>query len=119
MNKHKDIIGEVHISTLDVNAELKGDLTFTGELHIKGRLEGNIVASMDSEGQLTLHAGCMVSGEVTAPYINISGVLTGNLFATEKLTLLAGAVVNGDVHYNKLEMHAGATVNGTLVPVDV
>lgn len=119
MKKTPGSAEKVNISTLDVDTEFKGDLMFTGELHVKGRLEGNVVASMESEGQLILHAGCIVSGEVTAPNISISGVLTGNLFATEKLTLHAGAIVNGDVHYNKLEMQAGATVNGTLVPVDV
>ncbi|MCK5727315.1 MAG: polymer-forming cytoskeletal protein [Thiotrichaceae bacterium] len=118
MKRSKAIVRNTHISTLDVDTELKGDLSFTGELHIKGRLDGNVISSMESHGQLILHTGSLVSGEITAPRIIISGMLTGNLFATEKLTLLSGAVVNGDVHYRSLEMQQGATVNGTLVPVD-
>ena len=113
-NKTNDTMA-VAASTIESDVELLGDLTFSHELHIKGRVNGNIVSALDSDGKLVLHQGSIISGEVRARYIYVAGQVVGNLFASKRLSLGGHSLVQGDVHYNELEMAKGASVNGMLV----
>lgn len=106
---------QLYISDFLEDVELLGDLSFTKELHIKGRVNGNVVSSVDSDGKLVLHSSGIINGEVRAPYVVVAGQVTGNLFAFKRLSLAEGSVVHGDVHYTEIEMQQGATVNGMLI----
>lgn len=114
MKKNNDIVATDEISDFMDDVELLGDLSFSRELHIKGRVNGNVVSSMDGKGKLVLHAGCVINGEVRASHVIVAGQITGNLFA-KRLSLAEGSIVHGDVHYGEIEMQQGATVNGVLV----
>ncbi len=115
MKKNNDPVSNKEVSDLLQDVELLGDLSFSKELHIKGRVNGNVVSSMDTEGKLVLHESCAVTGEVRAPYVIVAGQVTGNLFAFKRLSLANTSVIHGDVHYSELEMQQGATVNGMLI----
>jgi len=97
------------------NTELKGDLFFTGGLHIDGRVKGNVVAVDGTESALTLSNNGRVEGEVRVPYIVLNGEVVGDVYASEKIELAANAQIRGNVYYNLLEMAMGAEVNGSLV----
>lgn len=103
------------ISDFMDDVELLGDLSFSRELHIKGRVNGNVISSVDAKGKLVLHAGCVINGEVRASHVVVAGQVTGNLFAFKRLSLAEGSIVHGDVHYTEIEMQQGATVNGVLI----
>lgn len=115
MKKNSEQGLNVDVSDLMQDVEFLGDLSFSKELHIKGRVIGNIVSSMDTEGKLILHEGSVVKGEVRVPYLVVAGQVQGNLFAFKRLSLASGSVIHGDVHYTELEMQQGATVNGMLI----
>ncbi|MEE9351177.1 MAG: polymer-forming cytoskeletal protein [Thiotrichaceae bacterium] len=115
MKKDNSQASNMEVSDLMQDVELLGDLSFSKELHIKGRVNGNVVSSMDTEGKLVLHKSCVVNGEVRAPYVVVAGQVTGNLFAFKRLSLAEGSIIHGDVHYSEIEMQQGATVNGMLI----
>ncbi len=119
MKKNNDQDLSLHVSDLMQDVEFLGDLSFSKELHIRGRVIGNVVASMDSDAKLILHEGCMIQGEVRAPYVVVAGQVKGNLFAFRRLSLAEGSVIHGDVHYSEIEMQQGATVNGMLIAMGV
>jgi cytoskeletal protein CcmA (bactofilin family) len=115
MKQNNDDVSPLEISDFMEDVELLGDLSFSKELHIKGRVNGNVVSAADAKGKLVLHAGCVINGEVRASNVTVAGQVTGNLFAFERLSLAEGSVIHGDVHYKEIEMQQGATVNGVLV----
>src|SRR5690625_6325461 len=45
----------------------------------------------------------------------INGNVTGNVYSSKHVELAAKAVVEGNVHYQLIEMVKGAQVNGSLV----
>ncbi len=114
-NHDEDDVTETEISDFMDDVELLGDLSFSRELHIKGRVHGNVISSVDAKGKLVLHAGCVINGEVRASDVVVAGQVTGNLFAFKRLSLAEGSIIHGDVHYTEIEMQQGATVNGVLV----
>ena len=114
--KQKEDHGSLsEISDFMDDVELLGDLSFSKELHIKGRVNGNVISAVGAYSKLVLHEGCVINGEVRASHVIVAGQVTGNLFAFERLSLAEGSIVHGDVHYKEIEMQQGATVNGVLV----
>lgn len=95
--------------------ELSGDIKFSGGLHLDGKVIGNVSAE-DNEGSVLIVSDKgRVEGDVSVSYAVINGEVTGNVYATEKLELSGKARINGNVHYNLLEMASGAEVNGKMV----
>jgi cytoskeletal protein CcmA (bactofilin family) len=100
-------------SLISIGTIIKGDVRFTGTLHLDGRIEGAVIGEGNS-AVFTLSEHGQVQGEVRVPHAMINGQVTGNIFASERLELAMQARVIGDVRYNSLEMAAGAQVNGRI-----
>ena len=96
------------------SAEIRGDIIFSGGLHVQGRIEGNISVGTDG-GRLVVGDSGAVKGEIRVPDIVINGRVEGDVHATGKLELAEKAVIEGNVYYNLIEMVVGAQVNGKLV----
>jgi cytoskeletal protein CcmA (bactofilin family) len=92
---------------------IRGDVYFTGALHLDGRIDGSVVATSD-EALLTLSEQGQVDGEIRVPQAVINGHVTGNVAISGRLQLAALARIDGDLCYHTLEMAAGAQVNGHI-----
>ena len=101
-------------SLIAAGTEIRGDVQFSGRLHIDGKVEGSIRAE-DADAVLTLSNHAQVHGEIQAPHIIINGTVTGDVTAGERLELASNARVEGNVFYKVLEMSAGAQINGKMV----
>jgi len=93
---------------------IRGDVHFTGGLHLDGTIEGSITAE-GSDAVLTLSEHGRVIGEVRVSNAVVNGSVTGDIHAAERLELAGEARITGNVHYKVLEMAAGAQVNGKMV----
>ncbi len=97
--------------------EIVGDIHFSGELIIEGRVKGNIYAEDDSEALIRVAEKGAVEGEVCVPSAIVNGLVQGDLRSTNHLELAAKAVVVGSVYYNLIEMVMGSEVNGNLMHI--
>jgi cytoskeletal protein CcmA (bactofilin family) len=93
---------------------IRGDVRFTGALHMDGQVDGSIQADNGSEAVFTLSEHGRVAGEIRVPHAVINGTVKGDIHIGERLELAAQARVEGNVHYKVLEMAAGAQVNGKM-----
>ncbi|MGH8324132.1 MAG: bactofilin family protein [Steroidobacteraceae bacterium] len=106
------------ISTLIAeNTVIRGDVEFSGGLHLEGTVDGSICAD-GPDAVLTLSRNGRVNGEVRVSNMVVDGTVTGDVFVTERLELAANARIEGNVHYKLLEMTAGAQVNGKMLHQD-
>lgn len=101
-------------SLLEHDIEIVGDISFSGDLYLQGRINGNVVASLDSQAALYLQEGSEVIGEIRAPTIIAAGKVAGDMFASGRLSIKSTAEVVGNIHYTDLLMEQGASVNGVL-----
>ncbi|PRB79359.1 polymer-forming cytoskeletal protein [Pseudomonas sp. MYb185] len=92
-------------------AELRGNLRFSGAVQVDGRVIGNIDAD---EGLVSVTQEGYVEGIIKAPSVVINGVIVGDVHAFEHLQLDAEARVDGDLYYRFMEMVSGAQINGQL-----
>ena len=103
------------ISTLiAAGTTIRGDVHFSGGLHLEGAIEGSISAEGD-DAVLTLSEKGRVNGEVRVSNAVVNGTVHGDIFAGGRLELAGNARINGNVHYKVLEMAAGAQVNGQML----
>ncbi len=94
---------------------IAGDVNFTGGLHVEGKIKGNVVADGQGQNVLILSEKGIIEGDVKVPNLVLNGHVQGNVYAAQRLDLLAHTRINGNVYYNLLEMASGAEVNGNLV----
>ncbi|WP_269792779.1 polymer-forming cytoskeletal protein [Stenotrophomonas sp. Iso1] len=108
--------GELSVDALiGSQVEIRGDVVFSGGLYVDGRIIGKVVAAEGSEAMLTLAEHGYIEGEIRAAVVVLSGRMDGDVHATERVELTPSARVNGNVHYQVVEMNAGAQLNGRLV----
>jgi cytoskeletal protein CcmA (bactofilin family) len=101
-------------SLIGQNTEIKGDVIFTGGLHVDGKIVGNVSAE-EPGSLLTLSDHGVIEGEVRVPSIILNGEVKGDVHVGERVELAARGRVDGNVYYNLIEMAIGAEVNGKLV----
>ena len=94
---------------------IRGDVVFSGGLYVEGRIEGRVIAEEGAKAVLTLAEQGHIDGEVRASVVVLSGRMDGDVHAGERIELTPTARVNGNVHYQVVEMGAGAQLNGRLV----
>ena len=99
------------------NTEIVGDIHFSGELIIEGRVKGNICAEDDSAALIRVAENGAVEGEICVPSAVINGLIQGDLRSANHIELASKAVVVGNVYYNLIEMVMGSEVNGNLIHI--
>lgn len=92
-----------------------GDVYFTGELQLEGKVTGNIIAENEKEAKVVVADTGLVEGEIRAPIVVVNGKVLGNIYSTKHLELAAKGNVIGSVHYHSIEMVKGAQVNGNMI----
>ncbi len=100
-----------HAATLIAKGvKLEGDFASQGDVQIEGDVQGKISAA----GTLTVGAEATITADVTADEAVISGVLNGNLHITRQLVLHSGARIKGDIVAERISVEAGAVIDGRV-----
>lgn len=95
---------------------LHGNVDFNEGLRIDGEVQGDVKAD-SPHSILVISENARVHGKVRAGHVIINGEVRGPVHSDELLELQPKARVVGDVRYEVLEMHQGATVDGQLKPL--
>lgn len=93
-----------------------GDIGFADGLRVDGEVHGNLVATT-ADSLIVISEKARVLGEVKASHVIINGEVVGPVQATDLLEMQPKARVTGNVRYELLEMHQGATIDGELRPL--
>ena len=101
-------------ASLNRKLKIAGDVYFSGILHVECTVEGDLISD-DEKSTLILSDAGHIKGSVKAANVMVNGRIDGNVLANNKVELYEKSRINGDLHYNLLEMAVGAGVNGKLV----
>ena len=96
---------------------IQGELRFTEGLRIDGEVLGDVIAFGDGHSILVISEKARVVGKVKGGHVIINGVVHGPVHSTELLELQPKARIVGEVRYEVLEMHQGATIDGDMKPL--
>ena len=90
---------------------IEGRVVSEEHLTIDGQVKGTIEVGDHS---LKIGAGATVTADLTAKTITISGAVTGNVTASERVLLEPSGSVDGDIATPRFIMADGATVKGKV-----
>lgn len=96
---------------------IQGEIRFTEGLRIDGEVQGDVTAVGDGPSILVISEKACVTGKVSGGHVIINGAVNGPVQSRDLLELQPRAVIVGDVRYEVLEMHQGATIDGELRPI--
>jgi cytoskeletal protein CcmA (bactofilin family) len=94
-----------------VSGELRGD----EDVIVRGRVDGRVVLT----STFTIEEGAIVQADVEARVVLVSGVVVGNVTATEIVRLSEKARVIGDLTAPKVVIESGAAYRGRLDMGDI
>ncbi len=95
---------------------IQGELRFTEGLRIDGEVQGDVVAT-GASSIVVVSEKARIVGKMTASHIIVNGRVEGPIECDQFLELQPKASIVGDIRYEVLEMHQGATVDGELRPI--
>lgn len=99
---------------IGATTRIQGDVRFSGGMRIDGHVQGNVIAENGQPSLLVISEHAKIDGEVRVAHLVTNGEITGSVYSSDMLEMQPKARITGDVHYKKLEMHAGALVSGKL-----
>lgn len=103
-------------SLIAEGTRIQGDVSFADGLRIDGEVRGNVIAAADRPSLLVISETASVTGRVEADHVITNGSILGPVVARTLLELQPKARIEGDVQYQGLELHLGATIRGQLLP---
>ena len=98
--------GNGTFSVIGSDVTIKGDIVASADLHVDGRIEGDIACASIVQGESSV-----IVGTVTTESARLAGTVSGSISARE-LTVLRTARIEGDVQYDALTIEQGAQVEG-------
>lgn len=101
-------------SLIGEGTTIHGTIAFTEGLRVDGTVVGDLVAEGDGPTVLVLSEKSSVTGKVDAAHVIINGCVSGPVVSTQLLELQPKARITGEIRYEALEMHQGATVEGSM-----
>ncbi len=96
------------LSFIGPDVVVSGDVAAKGQIHIDGRVDGNVRCETLVQG-----GGGTIAGHIVADAAHLAGLVDGTVKA-RLVTLEATARVTGDVSYETLSIAAGAAIEGRL-----
>jgi cytoskeletal protein CcmA (bactofilin family) len=94
---------------IDRGSHIRGDLAFEETFRIDGRFEGKI----RSGTELILGDSADVTAEIDVGRLSVNGALKGSVRAAERVELLSGSRVFGDIITPVLRIEEGAHFEGS------
>lgn len=102
---------------LDIDARMQGTIVFKDPVNI--RINGSFEGKLETCGSLTIGENANVKADIKGDKMIIAGKVTGNLVANESISLIAPAVVLGNVQTPTLSVSEGAVLDGQLKMLDL
>lgn len=98
-------------SIIGEGTKFRGDFELNGLLRIDGAFEGTI----ESQGKVLVgRQGTATSDKIEGKIVIIGGRVTGNITASESITILATGSVEGDITTPRLIAEEGVRINGSI-----
>jgi cytoskeletal protein CcmA (bactofilin family) len=89
---------------------IEGEITSEDEVMVSGTVRGRL----SSEGAITIDAGAVVEADVSAGSLSVGGSIIGNVAASDRVDLLTGGRLVGDVKTARITIQDGASFKGNV-----
>ncbi|MSR78463.1 MAG: helix-turn-helix domain-containing protein [Candidatus Omnitrophica bacterium] len=102
---------------LDVDASMQGTIAFKDPVNL--RINGSFEGKLDTKGNLTIGENARVKATIHGDRVIVAGKVTGDIFATQSLSVIAPAVIQGNITAPCLSVTEGAKIEGQISMLSV
>ena len=103
---------EIEEKILDVDASMQGTIAFKDPVNL--RINGSFEGKLDTRGNLTIGENAKVRAGIHGDKIVVAGKVVGDITATQSLSLIAPASVEGNITTPRLSITEGAILEGQV-----
>ena len=107
--KNQDVTEE---KILDVDASMQGTISFKDPVNL--RINGSFEGKLDTRGNQTIGENAKVKANISGDRIIIAGKVTGDITATQSVSVIAPAIIKGNLTTPRLSVTEGAIIEGQL-----
>lgn len=97
-------------SLIASDLSIEGKIQGSGHIRIAGRFKGDVQV----DGDLTIEVGAKLNGGVSARKVVIAGELEGNITSAQRVELLEGGAMVGDVKAGVVTVAPGSRMRGQV-----
>ena len=97
---------------IEINAQMQGSLSFKDPVNL--RINGSFEGKLDAPGNLTIGENAKVKANIHGDRIVIAGKVTGDIQAAQGLSVIAPAVIRGNITTPRLAVSEGAFIEGQI-----
>lgn len=112
----KNDSGKRNVTVFGAETEFNGTLEFTDRLVITGKFSG-IINAPQGDLQIAKKAVCEVN-RIDANSVVISGNVTGDIFAKERVEICSGSVVESDISTSRIRIASNVDYSGQVTMLD-
>ncbi len=91
--------------------KINGDITGNEDLVIKGKVEGKVNLPAN---EVEVENSAVVTADISAQVIKVSGTVQGNLIGKEKVVILKAGNVKGNITAPRVTLEDGAKFKGSI-----
>ena len=102
--------GDKTATVLGPRVEIEGEIEGVKDLVIQGRIQGKMVSRRD----LTVDSSGKVEASITTKNLAVSGMLTGNVTASERVEVRKEGKMVGDIKAPRVVIADGAKFKGNI-----
>ncbi len=96
--------------TVTQDTIISGAFKSKGNVRFEGRLEGG----GEVEGLLLIAVSAKWKGNIVADIVIVEGSIRGEVVARDKLIVLNGAIIVGNLYSPNIQIHPGARITGGM-----
>ena len=99
-----------------VNSLVGAGSSVDGDIDVEGmlRVDGDIRGSVRVTGKIVVGSAGRVEASIRAASAIIGGLVKGDVYVSDRLRLLSGGVIVGNVYAPRLEIEDGTVVHGYI-----
>lgn len=100
-----------------INSIIGKGAKFRGDIQVRGllRVDGDFTGSVQTKGKVLIGRHGRAECDIEARIVVVGGMVHGNITASEKVVLLATALVIGSIQAPRLTAEEGVLVDGQLM----
>lgn len=97
-----------------LNSILGAGSSFFGDIETHGliRIDGFFNGSLKTDGKVVISKDARCHGPMRAASIVVGGIVKGSLFCSERVEILTGAIVVGDIFAPRIDVQEGTQIHG-------
>lgn len=99
---------------IDKDMIIRGNVKFSGGVRLDGKIYGDLNVEFSEKSGVVMGSEGMIKGDISGNHIIINGKVTGSIKALDYLEINSNAIIEGDIEYDVIEIHAGAVILGSL-----